>query len=372
LICELLYIIFFLATLSQIIFWLFLFSKLAFYKEKLDKNSTPKQQQPVSVIICARNEEENLKKNLPRILNQNYRSHEVVVINDGSTDQTKNILLKFHIENPILCSQDVLDKPPGGGKKYALAEGIKVAKHEVLLMTDADCQPSSTDWLSEMQLRIRGPVEIVLGYAPYFKSKGFLNLFIRYETVYTAVQYLSFALAGHAYMGVGRNLAYKKALFHQVGGFKSHEHVMSGDDDLFINAVAHRNNVDICLDKRTFVYSEPEKTWRNYFRQKARHLTTGKHYKLKHQFLLGILSLGHLLHYTGGFILLIACNYSMIFVIFSYVLRMMIVMIMMNRILKRLDEQSLLPYIPFLDVIFLLYYLSFAHKLLFRKHKQWK
>ncbi len=371
-ICDFLYIIYFLATLSQIFFWGFLFSKLAFFKDKIEAENTKKQANPVSIIICARNEAENLKKNLPRILNQTYRFFEVNVINDGSTDMSNNILLKFNIDYSNLRSDYVSKKPHELGKKFALARGIELAKHEVLLMTDADCQPATNEWLSEMQLRIRGPFEIVLGYGPYFKSKGFLNMFIRYEAVYTAVQYLSFALAGHPYMGVGRNLAYKKALFYKAGGFESHQHLMSGDDDLFINAVASKENTTICLDKKTFVYSNPEKTWRKYYRQKTRHLTTGRHYKLKHKILLGFLSLGHLLHYTGGFVLFFACKTSMIFVILLYVLRLTIVMIMMNRILKRLDEQSLLPYIPFLDVIFLLYYLSFAHKLLFRKHKQWK
>lgn len=364
---------FVLATTIQLFIWLYYFRRLAVFSKKENPlPSSPPAEIPVSIVICARNEAENLKKNLPLILNQNYRSFETIVINDGSTDQSQNILLKFHIENSNLHPQYVSKKPHERGKKFALAKGIELAKHKVLLMTDADCQPATNEWLSEMQLRIRGPFEIVLGYGPYLKSKGFLNTFIRYEAVYTAVQYLSFALAGHPYMGVGRNLAYKKALFYKAGGFESHQHLMSGDDDLFINAVANKENTTICLDKKTFVYSDPEKTWRKYYRQKTRHLTTGRHYKLKHKILLGFLSLGHLLHYTGGFVLFLACKTSMIFVILLYVLRLTIVMIMMNRILKRLNEQSLLPYIPFLDVIFLLYYLSFAHKLLFRKHKQWK
>ncbi|MEM9822100.1 MAG: glycosyltransferase, partial [Bacteroidota bacterium] len=311
---QLLLIGFVLATIVQLLFWIFLFSKLAFFRESISsQTSTPSAERPVSIIICARNEAENLKKNLPRILNQNYRSYEVIVVNDNSSDQTQNILLNFHIKNPILWSLDITDKPKGSGKKPALAAGIRAARHEVLLFTDADCQPTSRNWLREMQELIQGRVEIGLGYGPYFSEKGFLNKFIRFETIFTAIQYFSFALAGHPYMGVGRNLIYKKRLFDKAGGFDKHAHLLSGDDDLFVNEVAHSNNVSITLKKESFVYSAPKSSWKAYFRQKARHLSTGKHYKIKHQVLLGLVSTSHFFHYLGG-ILLVILKTSTIFV----------------------------------------------------------
>ncbi|MFK7809828.1 MAG: glycosyltransferase [Saprospiraceae bacterium] len=363
--------IYLLATLSQFVFWLFIFSRLAFYKkEKKEVFSKTKKPHKVSVIVCARNEEKNLKKNIPRILNQNYRSFELLVVNDESTDGTKNILLENHIESPTLRLLDIQDKPEGTGKKYALGKGIEASSHKVLLLTDADCSPVTKNWIDGMQQYIRGPIEIVLGYAPYFKQRGFLNLFIRFETVYTAIQYFSFALIGKPYMGVGRNLMYKKKLFFEGGKFTSHEHLLSGDDDLFINAAAHTHNTAICIDKQTFMYSEPEKTWANYFRQKSRHLTTGKHYKLTHQAILGTLSLGHILHILGGFYIIY--KFSIIFVMLVYVARLLVVLLIMRPILKKLDDISLWKWIPILDVFFVIYLLVFAPLLLFRKHKQWK
>jgi poly-beta-1,6-N-acetyl-D-glucosamine synthase len=367
---SLVLVLFLLATVSQVIFWLFIFSKLACYKPGVLGEKQTDFQQNVSVIVCARNEAENLKKNIPRILNQNYHSFELLVVNDGSTDETENILLESYMESSTLRRLNVKDKPEGSGKKYALAKGIEASSYELLLLTDADCEPVNNNWIDGMQKGIRGPIEIVLGYAPYFKKKGFLNLFIRYETVYTAIQYLSFALIGLPYMGVGRNLAYKKKLFFQTGGFSTHEHLLSGDDDLFINTAAHTHNTAICIDKQTFVYSEPETTWTSYFRQKSRHLTTGKHYKRTHQAILGTLSLGHILHMLGGFILI--CKFSIIFVLLIYVARMLIVLMIMRPILKKLDETSLWKWIPLLDVVFVIYLLVFAPVLLFRKHKQWK
>lgn len=212
------------------------------------------------------------------------------------------------------------EKPAGMvGKKFALAQGITAARYDHLLLTDADCCPASEDWLYHMQRKLRGPLKIGLGYGPYQKYPGWLNRFIRYETFYTALQYLSFALAGRPYMGVGRNLIYKKELFEEVGGFHKHINLASGDDDLFVQAAADANNTTLILSPSTFCYSEPERTWRSYARQKARHLTTGKHYTTINKMLLGALSLSHFVHFLGGFVLIV--KFSTIFVIVLYVVR---------------------------------------------------
>lgn len=370
-ITKLIFIGFILATLVQLILWLFLFSRLAFFKEKQNnKKTTELAERPVSIIICARNEAENLSKNLPRILNQNYRSFEVIVVNDNSTDQTQDILLKFHIKYTILQTLNISDKPKGSGKKPALAQGIKAAKHEVLLFTDADCQPTSENWLRDMQKLIDDEVAIGLGYGPYFSGKGFLNKFIRFETIFTAIQYFSFALAGYPYMGVGRNLIYKKHLFDQAGGFNKHAHLLSGDDDLFVNEVANRHNVGITLKKNTFVFSTPKKSWKAYYRQKSRHLSTGKHYKLKHQVLLGLVSASHFFHYLGGFLLVILKT-STIFVILLYVVRILVVLLIYERILRKLEDRPLLRWIPLLDVVYLWFYLVFAVTLITGKINRW-
>src|SRR5690606_29715318 len=128
-------------------------------------------------------------------------------------------------------------------------------------------------WLKKMVAKMKGDAQLVLGFAPYTEAPGFLNKFIRYEAVYTAMQYLSFALAGIPYMGVGRNMAYRKQLFHQAKELEKHRHLASGDDDLFVNEVATKKNTAIQLDPETFVYSTPKLTWRGYKRQKTRHLS---------------------------------------------------------------------------------------------------
>ncbi len=365
-------IIFLIAFAIQMIYWLFLFSKLAFYKKKKD-NFQKKEGPSVSIIICARNEEKNLQANLDRILNQNYHSFEVIVVNDESSDSTDNILLNFNIKYPILRSVSLKNKPKGSGKKFALAQGIEAAKHQVLLLTDADCVPNSNNWITEMMNHLDDQTEIILGYGPHTTAKGILNKWIRYETLNTATHYFSFALAGIPYMGVGRNLMYKKELFRKAGGFNDHAHLLSGDDDLFINKVATSKNTRIALTPESFMYSDGKQSWKEYYRQKARHLTTGKHYTMKHQILLGMYTLSHFLYYIGGIALLIL-NFSTIFVVvvLIYLVRMSIIILWYRAIFKKLQDSRLLYWVPLFDFGTLLYYLIFSPVLMTGNTNRWK
>lgn len=394
--------IYLLVTLIQIGFWLFVFSKLAKYKSPLGKEkknlSTDRSEnelahllggrmkkladqptnhnpqlttdQPVSIIICAKNEEENLKHNLPRILNQNDRSFEVLVVNDNSTDNSEKFLTYLQQKYSHLRIIKISHKNKMQvGKKFALAKGIEEAKHEVLLLTDADCCPNSDQWLKEMRATLNETITIGLGYAPYSTRPGFLNKIIRFETVYTAVQYLSFALSGMPYMGVGRNLIYKKSLFSKADGFKKHEDLASGDDDLFINEVATARNTSIILKPETFMYSPPEESWSAWFRQKSRHMTTGKRYQLKHKILLGSLSASHFLHYVFG--ILVALQVSLLCSFLIYAVRLVIILPIYTAIVKKLEDRSLVKWFPLLDAVFVIYYVVFAPILFFGKTKRW-
>jgi len=365
--------LFIFSFIVQMIYWIFLFSKLAFYKEPTTHlQKREKEEEPVSIIICARNEAENLEKNLPRILNQNYRSFEVIIVNDNSNDTTAEVLSKYQKIYNTLRIVNLDTKPKGMvGKKFPLKIGIESSKYSTVLLTDADCHPSSSEWLRLMQNRITDTKKIALGYGPYVAYPNLLNRFIRFETIYTAIQYFSFAIAGTPYMGVGRNLAYRKKLFEQVDGFEKHKHIASGDDDLFIKEVATRENVNIVLEKEAFVYSEPKTTWREYYKQKTRHLSTAKSYRLKHKILLGLLSFSHFFFYIGG-IVLIALNYSVIFIGTVFATRFLTLQFFYAHILPRFQNKLLLPWIPLLDAMYILYYITFIPNLITGKKVTWK
>ena len=362
------------ATAVQLFFWLFFFSRLVFHKESLGVGENESlrrthtrtedcglKTEDCTIIICAHNEAANLEAYLDRILNQNYRSFTVMVVSHNSCDKSLNILSSLQHRFKHLKIVECNDQRTG--KKYALAKGIKEAENDILVLTDADCVPASGEWLSGMMEKFDGDTAIVLGFSPYMEAPGFLNKFIRFEAFYTAVQYLSFALAGMPFMGVGRNLAYRRELFLAAGGFKKHEDIASGDDDLFVNEVANGKNTAIQLDPRTFVFSKAKANWRAYFRQKTRHFSTGKKYKLQHKILLSVLAVSHYLHYFLGAVIVIL-NFSIIFALLGYAVRMCVVMAFSSVILKRLQHENLRFWVPALDAFLILFYIAFAPAIL--------
>lgn len=355
------------ATAIQMVYWIGIFSRLARYTPAPSKSGL--SEKPVSIVICARNEAENLQKNLDHIINQNYRSLEIVVVNDNSGDTSEKILLDYAQKHPNFRIINIYNKSDFG-KKYALTKGIEAASNELVLLTDADCCPASPHWVSHMQSVVQEGIDIGLGYAPYASESGFLNRFIRYETLWAATQYLSFALAGMPYMGVGRNLIYRKQIFKESGGFKRHQQVISGDDDLFINQIAKPGNTAIAIHPESFVYSTGKNTWKSYYRQKTRHLSTGRYYDPKHQWMLGLLSISHFLHYAL-LAMLVIFGFSTIFVILLYAVRILLITSLSGRIYRKLNDPSLLKWVPILDAVYVFYYIVFTPALIF-KSRQWK
>ncbi|MBO6632446.1 MAG: glycosyltransferase, partial [Psychroserpens sp.] len=252
---EILLYCFIFIVVIQLAYYGFIYGKLASFKP-----TTPNQKNiGISVLVCAKNEADNLTKNIPQLLNQTYPKFEIVLINDDSTDETLSIMKAFQSKSDLIKLVDV--KPIEkfwGNKKYALTLGIKAATYDYLLFTDADCTPLSEDWISEMSKHFSNEKSIVIGYSPYCKIKNsLLNLLIRFETFMTGVQYFSYALIGIPYMAVGRNLAYKKALFFEANGFMNHMDLKSGDDDLFVNQVATKKNIELCISNKAFTESAP-------------------------------------------------------------------------------------------------------------------
>lgn len=249
--------------------------------------------------------------------------------------------------------------------------GIKAAKNEHLLFTDADCRPATPDWITRMAAHFSGSTEIVLGYSPYNKVKGFLNSFIRFETVKTAMNYLSAALKGNPYMGIGRNLGYTKTLFFKNKGFAAHMHVMAGDDDLFVNQNSNADNTAIEMHPDSFIFSEAKTTWSAYFLQKKRHLGVGKLYKNKHRRMLSFDALSGFLFY----ILLILClvfHFEPWLALGLFVFRLICQLIVYYKVFRKLDGKSLCWYVPFFDLVYYLYLNIFGLIGTFIKTTQWK
>jgi len=365
---EIIFFVFAASTAIQIIYYTCFFSRVAFFKKKEKIKS---QQHPVSVVICARDEDENLARNLPGVLVQKYSSSfEVVVVNDNSVDDSKYILQEL---KKTFKSLDVVELTQEAkliaGKKYPLSVGIREANHEVLLLTDADCVPASENWIQKMQDGYDDNIEIVLGYGAYHKRKGFLNKLIRFETFHTALQYLSYALAGMPYMGVGRNLSYTKGLFIRNKGFSSINNIPSGDDDLFINKVATKKNTAIVIDPDAITRSIPKTTWAGWLKQKSRHYTTAKYYKPKHKFLLGVYFSTQFVYYPLLAASIIFYDWRLALPVFG--LRLIIQAFVFYKSMKKMGEKDLWPWLIFLDMWMFFYYIIFAPALWKRPQKNW-
>lgn len=361
------------AFLIQALYYLVFYRKTA-PAPKAPAGSEKPLQKPVSVIICAKDEAENLKKFLPSVLEQDYPEFQVIVVNDCSVDETEDVLTRFMQKYDNLYVTAIKqDKHFSHGKKLALTIGIKAARHEWLLLTDADCHAPSKHWLATMQENFTENKQIVLGFGGFARRKGLLNKFIRFDSLFVAMQYLSFAKAGVPYMGVGRNLAYRQSLFFQNKGFASHIKLASGDDDLFVNRVATKHNTAVETRPESFTLSEPKKRWRELITQKRRHFTTGKYYKTKHKILLGAEIISRWLFYIAFFVL-VAQQGFLSYALAGFLLRLILQYAVIVKVCKHFQAKDIAFLWFFFDMFALLFnfWIAFTNLFTSRKQKQWK
>lgn len=362
---------FILVTLVQVAWWRQFGRAFRQLAQSAKNESSPPP--PTSLIICARNEAENLKRHLPLFLAQNHPKFEVVVVNDHSDDKSLDILLDIQKKHYNLALVNLSD-PVKTGKKVALSAGVEAARFENLVFSDADCYPASPNWLSQMSALLVDPHSLALGYGGYQQRAGWLNRWQRFETIYTAIQYFSFAVFGIPYMGVGRNLAYRKSLFLRVGGLRGHMHLLSGDDDLFVNQAASAPITTFTIAPTAFTWSIPAASLRGYYRQKQRHLSAGRHYRPEHQWLLGSLSISHLAHYGLGATVGWLQPQWWPFLTGMFLARMAVVFRVGRDASRLLKAPDLVGWFPLLDLFLLIYYLLLAPALFTgsRVVKQWK
>lgn len=358
------FIIFIVVFLIQICFYLFVFLKWALYKENKSDFS-----KAVSVVVCGYNEEKHWESLVERLLEQDYSNYEIVLVNDQSTDNTKFIFKQWE-NHPNIKLVDISSEIiKGFGKKFALTLGIKAAKYEYLLLTDADCYPRDSHWISSMVQHF-SKKDIILGYGGYEKRPGLLNKLIRFDTFQVAMQYMSFAIMGKAYMGVGRNLAYKKSLFFENKGFASHLHLPSGDDDLFVKEVTKPNNTVITSELSSHTLSEPKTTFKSWIRQKSRHLSTGVYYKSYHKLMLGLWTLSQTLFWLF-FILLLCWQHFLVFILLLFSVRLVLQLSVSFLILKKINEKDLIYFLPLLELLFIFFYFLFIVNRFIKKKRFW-
>lgn len=353
----------------QLVYYIVVFGKFSFVKAK--KNNLKRI--PISVIVCAKNEEENVSKFIPLLIQQDYPDFEIILIDDASSDNTLEVFEEFEKNHSNVRLVKVQNNEAfWGNKKFALTLGIKAAKKEYLLFTDADCYPTSKDWIAEMSSHFTMQKTIVLGYGAYEKvPNSFLNKLIRFETLLTAVQYFSWARLGFPYMGIGRNLAYKKEEFFNVNGFIDHMKIRSGDDDLFINQAANKKNTTVCYTPNSFTYSEPKTTFKEWFAQKRRHVSTASFYKPFDKIQLGLFFLTQIFTLILPIILL-AFQFQWIAVVSLVAFRYLFSWISLGFGAGKLNEKDVMIWFPILEIVLIFTQLNIFISNLFSKPVHWK
>lgn len=365
---QVLMLLLFITFFIQLIYFWGIFRRLAFFKQK----EVVESGEAVSVVICARNEYMNLKKNLPLILAQEYPDFEVVVVNDNSQDESLELLEEMAREDKRLKIVNLSQELNFfSGKKFPLSLGIKSAASDIILLTDADCRPASNRWIRNMASRFRGEIEIVLGYGAYERKGSLLNLLIRHETLWVGIQYLSYALAGKTYMGVGRNMAYRKRLFIENKGFSSHYTVASGDDDLFINSVATKTNVAIEVSHGSHTISEPEHSFGTWFRQKRRHLSTWKYYRGVFKRMLGTWAISQFAFWVI-FALLMILGYNYFVVGGVFLLRFVSYLLITKLSMNKLNERKLFVFSLLAELFLIIFYPMVSMVNMLSKPDKWK
>lgn len=353
----------------QILHFIIVYGRTAFYKGSKKVND---KLYSVSVVLCVKNEAHSLQQRLPTILEQQYPNFEVVVVNDASQDETEYTLRVLQEIYPHL---KVVNLPVSvnnfHGKKFPLSIGIKSAKNEIILLTEADSIPTSYDWISEIVKGFTENKEIVLGYNAYEKKAGLLNAFIQFENQTISMNYLGYAMLGNPYMGIGKNLAYKRSLFFENGGFISHYNIPVGDDDLFVNKVAKPKNTSVVLSSDSIILSSAKTRYYDWVMQKKKYYSSLKHFKFKDRFLTSLLPVSTFFLYllvAASIVLGVPWQYVVVALLIRYIFQI----ICYYRASLVLGTKKIAIFAPLFELFFLFYNTIIRITTLLTKKKRWK
>ncbi len=259
-----------------------------FKKDIIQITPDKKKIKHISIIIAILNEEENIKPLIRSLINLNYPKefYEVIFVNDNSTDNSAKIISEEISEenNFRLINANNKNLP---AKKGALEIGIAASNYDLIALTDGDCIVE-TDWLTNIAEGLETN-DLVFGPAPLIPTKSLVSRFASYESHRTQIiNYFTLSI-GIPVSATGRNIAYKKSLIFELGGYKSTMDKLSGDDDLIIReTLKHNKKIGVINPNGARVFSDTVKSWKDYFSQKSRHVSTSHNYLPKQQLILAI------------------------------------------------------------------------------------
>ncbi len=289
------------STIVLFVYYGVFYLRIGIYKGKKEQKLIDKKTEfpPISIVLTAKNESNDLKENLAYLLEQDYPNFEVIVVDHASQDDTKYVLQLYKENYPHLKIVRFLkDVNLFQGKKFPLSIGIKSAKNDIILLTECNCIPKSFTWIREIVSHFHQNTNIVLGFSGFKSNNTLLNWFIQYDNLAYASSFLGFALMGNPYTGCGRNLAYRRSFFFEKNGFIHHYNIATGDDDIFVNQNATPGNTTICLSPDSLIIANPKKTFPAWCLQRKKRMSTQKYYSFSNKLSLAIYPLSVILFYA--------------------------------------------------------------------------
>ncbi len=358
------------AAVAQIFYYSFFMFRII----PKSQAETAGRRMPLSVIICAKNEGANLRRNIPLMMAQKYPEFQVIVVNDCSEDDTDMALAELKQKYPQLYYTSIpVDSKFHHGKKLAVVIGIKAARYEHMVFVDADCAPVSENYLATIAGRYADGRQMVLGYGRYARRPGFVNTFIRYETFWNAVQYFGFALAVRPFMGVGRNISYTRTLYEQSSKYRGNLSIVSGDDDMFVSDVGTRANTAVCFSPDGQTESEPKRTWAQWITQKSRHLSTAPLYGFGVKFFLLLETISRLLFWTlFVFLLILGSEMTLQIAAVLFLIRILLMYLSIGMSARKMGEGYLWAWALPMDLLMpAMQSLAWARNIIYRKSDVW-
>lgn len=265
---------------------LILFFYIGIRRERARKPASNHWQPLVSVLVPARNEAAHIIPTLQSLAAQTYPASrlEVIVIDDHSSDCTGETVRQFIAAHGLAHFQLLVHRLDGiqpTYKKSAIAFALQSARGEIIMTTDADCRVQP-NWVASMVSCYDAETGMVAGLAA-LDSEHEKTLFHKLQTLeFAGLVFAGVGAVGNHYPLIcnGSNLSYRKAAYHEVGGFAGHDHVPSGDDDLFMQNVHHytRWKVRYNLDFQAVNFTRPVDTLPAFLNQRARWASKGTHY----------------------------------------------------------------------------------------------
>ena len=343
--------------LTQAVYYLRLYNRIHTHNKAADNAVPDAGNPPLSVIIVAKEAANELRENLPSILEQDYPEFEVIVIYDRPADDCDDILKLLEDKYPHLYHTFIPDSARYiSHKKLGITMGIKASRHDWLVFTEPDCRPQSRQWLRQMARNFTPATEIVLGYSNYERKPGWFNKKITFDTLLNSMRFLGMAINGHPYMGTGRNLAYRKSLYYKQKGFSSHLKLRRGEDDLFVNKTAGKHNVRVETGPESIMRISVPRHKRVWREEKISYMATSRFFQGTARYLMGLETCSRLLFYAA---VLATCTAGIIarlwimpaIALALWLLRFAIQLTVFGKTCRELGERKFYALLPLFDLL---------------------